>query len=140
MYVALCSSLRPFLALIICLALLPLVDVSLLVSGRAQDLSRRVAHARREKPEGALPDLEKVKNESKHEREAPAAIPSTMRSPKLSLKPWNGRRVGDPEARLGADQGGGQSQRHHAQLRRAHVRRAHGRRSSSPPLIPDDQY
>src|SRR6476469_6110085 len=115
--VALCSSLRNLLALTVCFALLPLADVSLLVRGRGQGLSERAAHARRGKPEGMLPDLENVKDESHREREAPPPIPSTMRSPKLSLKPWNGRRVGDPEARMGSDQGGGQSQQHHAQFR-----------------------
>lgn len=134
--VTLCSSLRTFLALTICLALLPLADLSLLVRSRAQGVSPRAGHARRGKPEGALPDLEDVKNEAQYERQAPAAIPSTVRSPKLPLKPWNGRRVGDPEARFGSDQGGGQSERHHARLRRAHARR----RAISPPPVPDDQF
>lgn len=131
--VARCSSLRILLALTVCLALLPLADVALLVRGRAQGLSQGAGHPRRGKPEGILPDLENVKNESQEEREAPAPIPSTVRSPKLPLKPWNGRRVGDPEARGGTDQR--EIQRHHATLRHAHARRR-----ATPPLVLDDQY
>ena len=130
---ALYSSLRIPLALMVCFASLPLADVSLLMGGRAQGLSSREGYARRGKPEGTLPDLENVKSESQREHEPAAPIPSTVRSPKLSLKPWNGRRVGDPDARIGPDQGVGQIQRHHALLRRAHTR-------SSPPFLPDDQY
>src|SRR5262249_46821771 len=74
-------------------------------------------------------------NDSRIERQAAPPTPSTMRSPKLSQKPWNGRRVGDPEARLGSDQGSGQIQRNHASLPRAHARR----RVSPPPVL-DDQY
>ncbi|HEY2964364.1 MAG TPA: DUF4214 domain-containing protein, partial [Pyrinomonadaceae bacterium] len=131
--VALCSSLRTILALTLCVALLPLADLSLLVRGRAQGLSQRAGNAKRGKPEAALPDLEDVKTESESGREAPPPIPSTVRSPKLPLKPWNGRRVGDPEM---PDQTVGQVQRAHAQLRRAHARR----RMPLPPPVPDDQF
>jgi len=43
------------------------------------------------KPEGVLPDLETIKKESGKEREAPPPIPSTIRSQKNPLQPWNGR-------------------------------------------------
>ena len=80
---------------------------------------------RREKPEGALPDLEEVQGEV-HEREAPAAIPSTMRAPKVPHEPWNGRRVGDHEPPGRKDQG-----------LRAHAKR---RFVSPPPTVLDDQF
>jgi YD repeat-containing protein len=133
--VALRSSLRFLLALFFCLASLPLTDLSLLMRGRAQTQSQRVGHPRRGRPEGLLPDLEDVKNESQAEREPPAAIPSTIRSPKIPLQPWNGRRVGDPELRGGSDQAIGQIRRAQRGLRRAHtVRLIH------PPPFPDDQF
>jgi YD repeat-containing protein len=129
------SSLRLFLALLICFALLPLTELSFLVRGRAQGQSQRVGHPRRGKPEGELPNLEDVKNESTTEREPPAAIPSTIRSPKLSLEPWNGRRVGDPEPPGRPNQTVGQIRRAHPALRRAHAARP-----TNPPLLPDDQF
>lgn len=100
---ALYSSLRTFLTITVCLALLPLTDISLLLHGQSQGLSQRAGHARRDKPEGALPDVEEVKGESQQERQTAPPIPSTVRSPKLPLKPWNGRRVGDPETRIDLD-------------------------------------
>src|SRR5690349_22192506 len=123
------SSSRRLLVLMICVALLPLADLSLLVRSEAQGQSPgRGARPRPGKPEGDLPDLEEVKSESFIEREPPAAIPSTMRSPKLSLKPWDGRRVGDPEPRMSTDPADKQ------------IRRAHARSHVSPPPLPDDQF
>ena len=94
--VALRSSLRRVFVFGLCLALLPLADVPLLVRGRTQMPNQPLGHLRRGKPAGALPDLEDIQRESQIEREAPPPIPSTVRSPKLPLKPWDGRRVGDP--------------------------------------------
>lgn len=92
-------TLRLILSFTICASLLWVPGVSLLSEashGQGQSAGRD-GRPRPRKPEGTLPDLEEVKKESKVEREAPPPIPSTMRSPKLSEKPWDGRRVGDPE-------------------------------------------
>lgn len=91
--------LRVILAFAICASLLLLPSVSLLSeASQGQDQgAARNARSRPKKTEGTLPNLEDLKNESNVEREAPPPIHSTMRSPKLSEKPWNGRRVGDPE-------------------------------------------
>src|SRR5215210_5010929 len=94
------STLRIAISLTICVALLPLASIEPLVSEAARDQSdtdRQKGKPKPGKPEGALPDLDDVKNESQLEREAPPPIPSTLRSQKNSGKPWDGRRVGDPE-------------------------------------------
>lgn len=121
------SALRIALALTISLALLLSVSTPELVAvfAQGQSQSARVARPRPGKPEGDLPNLEEVKSESQREREAPPPIPSTVRSRKNPLQPWDGRRVGDPGTRgeLG-------------QVRRAHARR----RPSAPPPLPDDQF
>src|SRR6185369_11252045 len=91
-------TLRITLSFTICASLLLLPGVSLL-SEASQGQGQGPSHndrPRHKKPEGTLPDLEGVKNESHVEREAPAPIPSTMRSKKNEGKPWDGRRVGDP--------------------------------------------
>jgi YD repeat-containing protein len=98
------------------------------VGAQGQSEERRAGKPRRERPEGELPDLGEAQAESALEREAPAAIPSTMRSPRVPLKAWNGRRVGDPEPRPGADPA------------MAQVRRAHARARVSPPPVLDDQF
>src|SRR6185369_4442206 len=102
--VSLRSSLRIVFILLIGVALLPAPCVSLIVGAMGQGQSperARTPPPRPGKPEGTLPDLEDVKNESSLEREPPAPIPSTIRSPKNSGKPWDGRRVGDPAAARG---------------------------------------
>src|ERR1700752_3181798 len=128
---------RLALVLIICFALL-LTSAPLLrteaAPGRGQ-VTSDAATRRLAKPEGALPDLEQVKNESRLEREPLPPIPSTVRSPKVSLQPWNQRRVGDPATRVGADQLLGQVRRAYVQLRRAHARRL-----MSPPPVTDTQF
>src|SRR4051812_4985870 len=91
------STLRTALAFTIATSLLlSSVASNLASSAQGQSPQRRAGKPRREKPEGELPDLEEVQRESQFEREAPGAIPSTMRSAKVPLEPWNGRRVGDP--------------------------------------------
>ena len=124
-------TLRLTLSFTICAALLLLPGVLLLVSEASQGQSAgRSARPRHKKPEGTFPDLEEVKNEANVEREAPPPIPSTRRAKRNEGKPWDGRRVGDPEPPPG--------QQDHAekQTRRAHARR----RVSPPPVIPDDQF
>ncbi|HKG60835.1 MAG TPA: DUF4214 domain-containing protein [Pyrinomonadaceae bacterium] len=116
--VALRSSLRITLVLLIGIALLPAPCVSMLVSAVGQGRGPRSAPPPRPgKPEGAFPDLDDVKNESSIEREPPAPIPSTIRSPRNSGKPWDGRRVGDPPR--DSDHAGvrGQTLRSHARRR-----------------------
>ena len=90
-------TLRITLSFTICASLLWLPGVSLRSAASQGQTSDRVVRPRHKKPEGVLPDLEDIKRESGLERTAPAPIHSTQRSPKLSEKPWDGRRVGDPE-------------------------------------------
>ena len=118
------STLRISLSLLLCTALLLMPQVSFVVSEAAQG-QRGGPPPRRGKPEGTFPNLDTVRNESRVEREPPAAIPSTVRSPKLPLQPWNGQRVGEV-----APEGSGQTRRAHARRRRV---------SSTPPVL-DDQF
>ncbi|HEU4836138.1 MAG TPA: DUF4214 domain-containing protein, partial [Pyrinomonadaceae bacterium] len=122
--VSLRSSLRIVLILLIGIALLPAPCVSVIVGAMGQGQSRgpRTAPPRPGKPEGTLPNLEEVKGESTIEREPPAPIPSTIRSPRNSGKPWDGRRVGDPEPPRGG--------------LHAHARR----RMRLRPLLYEDQF
>ena len=118
-----------------------MVCVSLLVNPNAltaiSDVSAQGSHqnARQEgrpkpgKPEGNLPNLEAVQNESHTEREPAPPIPSTIRSPKVPLEPWNGRRVGDPGTR-------GELGQARNRIRRAHA----SRRAPAPPPVLDDQF
>lgn len=80
-----------------------LVDHSASAQGQSQS-SNREGRPKPGKPEGSLPNLEDVQNESRLEREPAAPIPSTMRSPKIPLHPWNGKRVGDPGTHKGVGQ------------------------------------
>src|SRR5215216_3440578 len=135
------SSLRTVLAFVICVALLALPKIPLLVSGAAQGQSEALApkaKPRPGRPEGVLPDLEAIKNESGVEREAPLPIPSTIRSPKIPLQPWNGRRVGDPGTQLaqGVGEGNNLVASNKRRTRLAHVRR----KMLAPPPVPDDQF
>jgi len=130
--VVLRSSLRITLVLLIGVALLPAPCVSMLVSamGQGQGRSPRTGPPPRPgKPEGVLPDLDDVKNESSIEREPPAPIPSTIRSQRNSGKPWDGRRVGDPPR--DSDHAGGRGQTLHSHARR---------RMRVLPLLYEDQF
>jgi hypothetical protein len=133
-HVALRSAFRITLVLLICAALLPVPYSSLLRSVMAQGQVRgatRTPPPRPGKPEGTFPDLDTVKSESQLQREPLPPIPSTMRSPKNSGKPWDGRRVGDPFPPQKSDQ-----DPERGQTRRAHARR----RASVPPPVLDDQF
>jgi len=85
-----------------------------------QSLEQRPGKPRPGRPEGSWPNLEDVQREGKpevgQEREAAPPIPSTLRSPKVPLQPWNGRRVGDE------------------------INRAHARKRVQPPPLLDDQF
>ena len=126
-------SLRIALVLVVCGSLL--VDPNALSA--ISDVSAQGSHqnARQEgrpkpgKPEGDLPDLEVVQNESYTEREPSPPIPSTIRSPKVPFEPWNGRRVGDPGTR-------GELGQVTKRTRRAHA----NRRAPAPPSVLDDQF
>ena len=129
--VALHSSLRIALVLFVGLALLPVPCLSILVSAMGQGQSQRSVPPRPGKPEGTFPNVEDMQNESGIEREPPAPIPSTVRSQRNSGKPWDGRRVGDPEPPRGADHAGGRGQ----------TLRAHARRRLAAPLsFYEDQF
>ncbi|HEX5602417.1 MAG TPA: DUF4214 domain-containing protein [Pyrinomonadaceae bacterium] len=129
--VALRSSLRITLVLLIGVALLPAPFVSMLVRAmdQGQGRGRQTAPPRPGKPEGAFPGLDDVKNESSIEREPPAPIPSTIRSQRNSGKPWDGRRVGDPPRDSDHGDGRGQTLRSHAR-----------RRMRVLPLMYEDQF
>lgn len=130
-HVALRSFYRIAIALSVCAALQPISELSLLITGNAQTPGQGETHAARPKrgrPEGTWTNLDDLKNESQIEREPPAPIHSTMRSAKVPLQPWNGRRVGDP---LAAGQ-----QIEPGQTHRAHARR----RFYRPPTVLDDQF
>src|SRR3954454_22993642 len=121
------SSLRILLLLLVGVALLPVPCVSILVSamGQGQSQSHKDSPPRPGKPEGTFPTIEDMRNESSIEREAPLPIPSTVRSQRNSGKPWDGRRVGDPEPQHGVD----------------HGLRAHARRRMRTPLsMYEDQF
>src|SRR6185503_4178453 len=124
---------RLILSFTVCASLLLLPGVSLL-SEASQGQSTGVASNARpgpKKPEGTLPDLEDVKNESHVEREAPLPIPSTVRARRNEGKPWDGRRVGDP----------GTQQRPVDQPdEERRTRRAHARRRSAPSPLYEDQF
>ena len=82
------STLRTALAITISVSLVIASSVVWSVRGvgaQGQGEERRAGKPRRERPEGELPDLGEVQAESVLEREAPAAIPSTMRSPKGAM-------------------------------------------------------
>jgi YD repeat-containing protein len=126
---ALHSSLRIALVFFVGIALLPVPCVSILVSAMGQGQSQDHSHAnpppRPGKPEGAFPNVEDMRNESSIEREPAGPIPSTIRSQRNSGKPWDGRRVGDPEPPRGVD----------------HELRAHARRRMRVPLsMYEDQF
>lgn len=88
------STLRISLALLLCAALLLMPHV-FVVSEAAlgQRPTRGAPPPRPGKPEGTFPNLDEVRSESRTAREPLAPIPSTIRSPKLPLQPWNGRRI-----------------------------------------------
>src|ERR1041384_169789 len=119
--VAWSASLRIALVLFVVIALLPAPCVSILVSamgqGQSQGHSQRNPPPRPGKPEGEFPNIDDVQRESLIEREPPPPIHSTVRSQRNSGKPWDGRRVGDPEPPPGVDHGGGQTLRAHARRR-----------------------
>ena len=127
------SALRFVLALTICVSLLVGPNASGLVSsGTTQGQnpnSERQGKPRPGKPDGDLPDLEDAQRDSHVEREPAPPIPSTLRSPKVPLQPWNGRRVGDPGTR--GELGQAKNRR-----RRAHA----GRSALRPPSVLDDQF
>lgn len=88
-------------------------------------------------PAANLPNLDEVRQRRDPEPEAPAAIPSTMRSKRKPLESRGGKRVGDPGTtgngigfRSGSD-------------RDAFVRSNHARtkaRTTAPPPLGDDQF
>ena len=78
-------TLRVALSFTVCASLLLLPGVSLLSEASSQAV--RNARPGPKKPEGTLPDLEEVKNESNVEREAPPPIPSTVRARRNEGKP-----------------------------------------------------
>ena len=138
-------ALRTAIALTICIALLPVPGISFLTSGDAQgQREERKAKPKPGKPEGELPDLEDIKQESGVEREAPPPIPSTIPSRKNSGKPWDGRRVGDPEPRGnnrdGAEPDLATTNKRISERRSKETLRAHARVRMMVPPPPHDQF
>lgn len=138
---------RIIIALTICVALLPVPGLSFLISGVAENQREvRKGKPKPGKPEGELPNLEEVKEESDIERNVTPPMPSTVRSRKNSGEPWDGRRVGDTEApRDRAEPGNAGSiskSNPTVDSRRNQIRRAHARtRIAAPPLlVPEVQF
>lgn len=52
-------------------------------------------------PEGTFPDLDEIRQRTPARPRAPRHVPSTIRSRRSPLVPWNGIRVGDPLPRVG---------------------------------------
>jgi YD repeat-containing protein len=127
------SAVQTILALTICASLLLTPNATFfddVVSAQGQNQSsKREGRPKAGKPEGSLPDLEDVQSESHVEREPAAPIPSTIRSLKVPLNPWNGKRVGDPGTRGDVGQAINRARRAHA-----------GRRVLAPPSVLDDQF
>ena len=132
---------RIAIAFTISLALLPIPGGSLPTSGAAQSpAANRNGRPKPGKPEGILPDLEDAKNEPQTERQPAPPIPSTMRSRKNPLQPWNGKRVGDPGTH-GNERGSTGSTSNTFIARSSKARRAHARwRINPPPPVLDDQF
>jgi hypothetical protein len=125
------STLRTALSFTVCASLLLMPGVSLLSEASQGQGTVRNARPGPKKPEGILPDLEDVKNESNVERETPPPIHSTMRAKRNEGKPWDGRRVGDH----------GTPQRPVDQPDEGRLtRRAHARRRAAPPPLYEDQF
>ena len=142
-------TLRIVIALTICIALLPIPNISLLISGTAQgQREERKVKPRPGKPEGEFPDLEDAKHEALVEREAQPPIPSTIPSRRNSGKPWDGKKVGDPPGLLdqnGAERGNGGpdlASKRVTERRNNQTRRAHARARMTPPTPPPpyDQF
>jgi YD repeat-containing protein len=127
------SVIRIFLALTLCVSVLLVQNASFVLNRAAaqgqNQSSRREGRPTPGKPESNLPDLEEVQHESQLQREPASPIPSVLRSPKVPLQPWNGRRVGDPGTR-------GELGQAVNRIRRAHA----GRHPSAPPSVLDDQF
>lgn len=124
-------TLRIGLSLTVSASLLVIPDRLLRVGDAAQSQrEERKGKPKPGKPEGVWPDLEEVKEESFIEREVPPPIPSTIRAKKNSGKPWDGRRVGDPDP----DRHGSEPDLVAKQMleRRNLTRRAHARARMSP--------
>ena len=135
-------TLRTAIALTICIALLPIPSVSLLISGAAQgQREERKGKPKPGKPEGVWPDLEEVKQQKQIEHEAPPPIPSTIRSERNDGKPWDGRRVGDPEPR-GAERNDDEPllAKRISERRSKKTLRAHARLRMTLPPPPHDQF
>ena len=121
------SSSRILVAITLTVSLLLMPVVFWPASEAAQGQGASMGKPQRDKPEGEFPDLEQVQAESALEREAPPPIHSTVRSAKVPLEPWNGRRVGDSEPPPKREQ------TEPPQPNGAQVRRAHARRRFNPP-------
>jgi YD repeat-containing protein len=100
---------------------------------------------RRGKPEGTIKSLDEIRNEQNVRREQTEPVPSTIRSSKMPLNPWDGRRVGGParEQVTPGKEGGevepsaknaGTSREKERLTRRAHASRT----ATSPYVLLDD--
>jgi len=137
--------LRTIIALTISIALLPIPCVSLLMSGGAQgQREERKGKPKPGKPEGVFPDVEEAERQAQIVPEAPPPIPSTIRSKRNEGKPWDGRRVGDPEPprleRGNAEPDLASSPKRVVEPRSNQTRRAHARARMTPPPPPHDQF
>ena len=101
---------RGVVALSVCVSMLWCAVARPGSAAEPQTLEQRAGRPRPGKPEGSWPNLDEVQREGgpdraheRAERTGPPPIPSTMRSPKVPLQPWNGRPVGDVEPQVRVD-------------------------------------
>ena len=95
------TSLRIAVVSLLTIALLLIPQTPLLIRGEAWSLTPGQSQQRREgnprpgRPEATLKNLDAIRNETPAPRELPLPIPSTIRSRRNPLQPWDGRRFGD---------------------------------------------
>ena len=135
------STSRVFLALSICIGLLLFPWAPLLIRSNAigpRVLQERMGHPIAGLPEAELPNLEEVKTQPYRARSSKPAIPSTIRSPKNPVEPWNRRFPLPLPATAAAQQIGATMKRR--ERRQANTHHSRRMRTASPPPLLDDAF
>ena len=108
---------------------------------RSQD-NQRLGNPQPGRPEATLPDLELVRREGPKVRPVVEAVPSTMRSRKNAMQPWDGRKFGDPLPGQ-AGNNSPNSTLQNGEARAEVAKRAHAKRrvrQPEPPTVLDDAF
>ena len=141
------STLRIFLSVSLCLGLLSFPWAPLLIRSEATSavLQERMGNPIAGTPEAQLPNLEEVKTRPYRIRSSKPAIPSTIRSPKNPVEPWNRRFPLPLPASVAAQIGSHLSPNRAPAFKPGGVSnsRAHHSRSmriASPPPLLDDAF